>query len=1093
MKQFINRIHKKLLYMLIAGLCCLPVLSGQVSADKIPDKDIVSLSIEGATLQQALQLIEKETDYRFAYDVAVISNVRKSISMKMQDKHISLILNELSAQTGLNYVVNGKTIIVTRLATNEKPANSRPGFISGKVTDETGEVLPGANIRIEGQLVGVSSDTKGDYKLTVAPGTYTVEVSFVSYKTLRITDVVVTEGKNTKLDISMVQSANELGEITVSATYKSTSINSLYARQKSIMVVSDGVSADLISRTPDKSVGEVMKRISGLSTVDNKYVVVRGLSERYNGAMLNGQVMPSTDINRKQFSFDIMPSNMVDNITVIKTITPDMSAEFGGGLVQVNTRDVPTQNFLNVTVGSSYNDNTTGKNFRSLKIENSMYVASVPETRYLFGQKSWSSLTDIRNSNFTSTPGPSGEYELLPGKRSLMVNDWGLYNNIAKPSQNYQISWGHVTDLANNRKLGITAAIGYRNTIQTSDVLLGRGGFMEAIESQFTSYDEYLNTGNSPGGLYGKEYCFTTDITGLAGIGYTTSKHKLTFQSLLMRNYDQRTTIGFGSFSSGGYGLGLLDKTTQSVMWQNQLKGSHSIGAKGIMFDWQASYITLDRQKPDNHMLLAGINKTDDFEHENFSITSAEQNPFYGSALRFWNRANEKNYNWRADVTVPFSFSLGQVLFGNSLKGGYAGWSKNRYIWVLNTQNLNTAYDFGKSFPLSEFFDTTTLVVQGGRFGDDFHRTAQLHAGYLMMDNKIGEKWNLVWGVRAEYYNLNSNNSWLEKEIGTNPNNIDYSVLYNLEPNLRFFPSASLTYSLTPQMNLRFAYSKSIIRPDLRELSNFNEYDYELGGAYQGRLVQSTILTNYDFRYECYPTSGEIISLSVFYKNIDYPMEVFYGSDGGSGYVLQNSKLAKNLGLEVEIRKSLAFTNIPVVKDLTLSGNITLLKGKVTPMQVNKLGMDYTKTPYELFIDEKLLPEQDRLQAGASNRIINAGVNYIRKLFSASISYNYMSSRLNRPELEDYQRSVYEHPLTALDAQIAIKVLKEKGEIKLNVSNLLNSYNIVYTNQTGIARDQGVYEREATVKELLYDKDVDLVNGKASPGRTFSLSLTYKF
>jgi outer membrane receptor protein involved in Fe transport len=384
------------------------------------------------------------------------------------------------------------------------------------------------------------------------------------------------------------------------------------------------------------------------------------------------------------------------------------------------------------------------------------------------------------------------------------------------------------------------------------------------------------------------------------------------------------------------------------------------------------------------------------------------------------------------------------------------------------------------------------------KFGDDFNKTVSLHALYAMLDNKIGEKFRLVWGLRGEYYNLNSVNQALDKVVNDindsrgGDEQFDFSSLYNREPDWHFFPSANLTYGLTSAMNLRLAYAESIIRPDLRELSFFREYDFELGGAYQSDLVKSTTIRHIDFRYEWYPEPGEIISLSLFYKKFKNPMEIYQVS-GQRIYQLQNNKSATNKGLEVEMRKSFAFTGVPVLRNITLYGNFTILDARVTPMKVNFNSLD-PNNPLKIEPIETIGEEEKRPQTGASNYMYNAGMYYDTKPVSLSLSYNYVTNRLFRPA-DIYAASLFEHPLQALDAQVSIRMLKQKGEIKLNAGNLLNSYSVIYQNQykDNDGNVVGSPENAPTTKDLLYQPDLDIINYKTKSGRTYSITLSYTF
>lgn len=522
-------------------------------------------------------------------------------------------------------------------------------------------------------------------------------------------------------------------------------------------------------------------------------------------------------------------------------------------------------------------------------------------------------------------------------------------------------------------------------------------------------------------------------------------------------------------------------------MLQNQLKGENSFGSKGIKLNWLFSYTTLDRQKPDNHQLDAGYVGSEKDSPQNpssdFSIINPVSNLLSNGVLGTWSRSFEKNLGWNLDLTVPLKFSVAKTAVNNSLKTGYAGWQKDRLFWVANT--ASQGFGSGDPQPLSETFDPSTHengIVAISDFSDQYKNKAALHAGYAMLDSKIGTKLRLIGGIRGEYYDLNSVNTLLETfiETQTRQNNdlTDYSDLYGLEPRFNLFPSTAITYGLSPKMNLRLSYAKSIIRPDLRELAYFREYDFELGGSYQSSTpIRSTKIDNFDFRYEWHPSAGEILSFSLFYKDLKYPMEIY--ALGNRQFELRNDKSAKNKGIELEMRKSFAFTGLPILRNLTLYGNFTRLFAKVKPMSVIYRNSDPAK-PNKVIVTDNPGPEVERPQSGASNYTYNAAVYYDSRIFSVSLSYNYITNRVFRAA-EIYKESLFETPMPSFDSQVAINLLRQKAQLKFNVSNLLNRASTVYAKRQG-----------DLAGKLLYEKG-DFIDYQARPGRTYGLSFNYNF
>jgi len=1056
------------------------------------EKDLhekIKLTISSAPLTRVLEEIDRQTSYSFSY---IKEDLEKIIVRDYMADNISLekALKLLQKKVNIEFTISNRSIIFRLTAPDTTASPSRqpalPGKLSGKIVDEAdGEPVAGATVRIGER--GAITDIDGSFHLYLPRGVYAAEVSFVGYGVKKITDIEV-KGQTTTLNLTLKREKGSLAGVTVSASAKKEGVAALYARQKNAAGITDGISAEQIARTPDKTVAESLKRISGVAVMDNKYVVIRGLSERYNGSMLNGQLMPSTELNRKQFSFDIIPSNMVDNITIAKSLTPDMSAEFGGGLVMVNTKAIPSENFFTVIAGGSVNDKTTGKSFLTQKIEGREYFGLTARSRELFGTLDWKSRNDIvNNGKFTLVPGGGGTLN----DPSDLANNWKLYRYKPGISPNFQVSLGRVIPLEHQRKIGILVSVSYRNAFQTQDIRSSRNGFGGGDRAE----ELY--------GFIGKSYGLTSNVGGVAAIGFTSPKSKLTLQTIWLQALDRQLILGKGrdsTISDLGHTMGYYDFTRQTTLWQNQLKGEQVFGKKGIKLDWGGTYTRLDRQKPDNHyMEFDPINQGNDKpgQTSDFSISNTASDFSELGVLRTWSRAFEDNYAWNMDISLPFRLHIGKLPINSVFKTGYSGWSKHRRFWVLNTGVA--AYNHNPA-PISEYFDPAIRDISAGisRFGDDYNKTAALHAVYGMLDNRIGQRIRLVWGLREEFLNLNQVNGIVDRLINTQLNNgdkTDYSDLTKREPNHDLFPSASLTYSLTSKMNLRLAYAKSIVRPDLRDLSLFQEYDYELGGIYSSnRPIVSTRIRHFDFRYEWYPAAGEVISFSLFYKNLDYPMEI-YKDASNKIYQLHNDKSAINKGLEIELRKSFGFTGAPVLKHLTVYANFTRLFSTVTPMEINYIYRpvgDHNKQ----YIVEVMGAKQNRPQQGASNYMGNAGLYYDTRPLSLTLSYNYVSNRAYRAA-EMYPEGLFERPLNALDGQIAVRVLKQKGEIKLNVGNIFNNFSIIYKNTYG--KSNGGFNplppggRAPTTKELLYQKGQDFINYQASPGRTFSFNFTYTF
>ncbi len=210
--------------------------------------------------------------------------------------------------------------------------------------EETGEELVGANILLVGTTRGGTTDIDGKFSLHgVSVGTYDVRFTYVGYAARIVRGVQVTQAGPVALEITLTPEQFETEEVVVTAERLLSTESAILANRQKAMSIGDGLSAEQIKKAPDATSGDALKRVTGLTIVDNKFVYVRGVTDRYNGTMLNGVPVTSTDtdVDRKSFAFDMIPANLLENTIVVKTATPDLPGDFSGGMVQVNTLDFP--------------------------------------------------------------------------------------------------------------------------------------------------------------------------------------------------------------------------------------------------------------------------------------------------------------------------------------------------------------------------------------------------------------------------------------------------------------------------------------------------------------------------------------------------------------------------------------------------------------------------------------------------------------------------------------------------------------------------------------------------------------------------------
>ncbi|WP_415778269.1 carboxypeptidase regulatory-like domain-containing protein, partial [Elizabethkingia occulta] len=404
------------------------------------------------------------------------------------------------------------------------------GRVSGKILDEVGAPLAGAVISVNPEGITIVTGNNGDFSIELPEGQYTLTIKAKGYSTTILDDVIVKNSETNQVSLSLSPIGKDervIKEVTISAAKKQNTINGLLVRQKKAAEVSDGISAEQISKTPDNNAADALNRVTGITMMDNKYVVVRGMGERWNETALDGITQPSTDPNKKTFSFDLVPANLIDNIVISKTPTPDMNANFTGGFVQINTKDIPEQNFFNFTMGSSYNDLSTFKQQLGRKIGKHDYFG-VDDGRRDLPKASVKTITELSNE-IGGKDAANNPY--LYEQSKLFVNDnFTTYTYGTPLGINYQMSAGRIFKLNknNDNKLGIIASISYRNRQEKEQIdQMTRGGWLQGLGDNVSNDHVNRKYANQ-----GATYNFNTTWGGLLNAGIQFGKNRISIRNL---------------------------------------------------------------------------------------------------------------------------------------------------------------------------------------------------------------------------------------------------------------------------------------------------------------------------------------------------------------------------------------------------------------------------------------------------------------------------------------------------------------------------------------------------------------------------------
>ncbi len=937
-------------------------------------------------------------------------------------------------------------------------AFAQNGKITGKViSSKSGEPLIGATVTIERIKRSVATDLNGTYTLGGLPaGTYSVMVSFISYGKKSVDDVAVKAGEVVSLNISLDEAATASDEVIV----KSTRVNrenasTVLTAQKNSASVSDGISAEAIRKTPDRNTSDVLKRVSGASIQDDRFVIIRGLGDRYNAAFINGAPLPSSESDRKAFAFDIFPSNILDNLVIYKTATPDMSGEFGGGVINISTKSIPSKNFTSISFGLGFNTLATFKD----------------KTFYKGGKWDFIGLDDGTRKLPSEMPGIDAfdAISSLPERANyakFFKNNWLLENKKALPYTSVQFAKGLNIERKGKEFAGMLFSINYNRNPTYSEG-----------EKQSHDYDR-----SSPGGLPNfrnnfsdKIYSDKTLLGALANFSLKLgSKSTLNWKNIFSINAEDRVLVrqGNNDFQDDPTSVSKVNGRwfTSNTIFSTQLIGNHVLNKSNLRLDWTGAFSRVKRSIPDLRQSVYNSNQSTDFYAD---VNTSRPSPDNGGT-HFYSTNDEKISSIKLDLTQPFVFKTNKQ---NQLKLGFYYQKRVRdFTARLLGFYLDTFDPDLLKLPEDKIFAPENLgftiagnkrgfgITDGSKPSYNYDASSSLTAGYAMLDQRFGKKIRLIYGLRLENFDqkLNSFDNSFKK---VNINTTQFDVL----------PSANLVYSLDAKQNLRFSYSKTLNRPEFRELAPFLFFDFVTRYNVEGdTTLQRAVINNYDLRYEFYPGRAQLFSFSGFYKNFTNPIELISSANSNNTASYQNAQSAKIYGVEAEVRSllgTLFHTSEKSIFDkITWSANAALIWSKIVVNDKNLGGGG--SVGKDGFV-------QNRALQGQSPYLFNTSFAYSNDEsgVSATISANRVGPRLyivgNLADVD-----IYEQGRTVLDFQAAKMFQKGKWELRLNIKDILAQKQIFFYDINQSKKYEEAEDRKFIVGTF---------------GQTISISATYKF
>lgn len=906
------------------------------------------------------------------------------------------------------------------------------GPIKGRVIDKsTGEPLFGVTVQVEGTTNGTVTDFDGNFVIATTPDAdYNVVVKYVGFKTLTIPCNTASR----TLNVDMQSDDIAVESVTVVAQARQSNDNALLKSMKASLSLESGISAQQINKSQDKDASEVIRRIPGISIIDDKFVMVRGLSQRYNNVWINGGAVPSSEADSRAFSFDIIPASQIDNMVIVKSPTPEYPADFSGGFIIVRTKDVPLSNSFSFGVSGNFNTQTHGRDFLEGRKSPTDWLGFDSGMRMVNGgiksdlRKIGGNGVDLQGNGFN--------------------NDWKTHSRTPIADFSANIAVNRVWDFG-PRKLTLLGAANYSNSFRR---------FANMRNCLFGVYDTSNDRSNYLRRATDQQYNHNVRLGAMLNMAFigADGRNRVELKNIFNQLGKSRYT------SREGVNAQADNERTAEILYQSrmtyngQLTGKHKLENSAV--DWGLGWAKANREMPDRKRYLLN-DKT-----EAGVIALSSSNDISREFTRLEEGVLSANANVGRDVEIGG--------WTPTLKAGAFFERRSRdyftryfiYNWNYANNSLPqgfTHFDLPSQLLVDENYGADKLyLIEEVKWRNNYKGKNLLGAGYVAVNMPFGPV-NVYAGLRFEHNVMTLTSH--SRDYESSPSDKDYK-------GDDFFPSVNISYNLNEKNVIRLAYGKSVNRAEFREVSPSVFYDFDLASDVMGNTnLKSCYVQNADIRYEWYPSASELVSVALFYKHFADPIEWIYTVQGGTDltYSYKNAKAARNYGIEVEIRKNLGFLGL---EQLSLSANGSWIDSKVE---------------FEAGSREKNRPMQ-----GQSPYIVNLGLFYTSQ--SQKLTVGALYNRIGK-RIIGVGRSVgttggddsaniphsYEMPRNAVDLSARYK-LTDHLEASLAIRDLLGE-KVNFEQQTDALHPDGSVSK------------VSEVTKSYKPGTNISLGLNFKF
>lgn len=921
------------------------------------------------------------------------------------------------------------------------------GKIRGTVSEKsTGETLISVSIFVEGTEKKTFTDLDGKYNLDLAPGTYSIKYKFISFAEQIINDITVKANKVTTVNVSMTEATTKLKVFVITEKLNQNNEAALLTKQKKSANVIDAVSAQSISKRGDGNAAAAVQRVTGVSVEGGKYVYVRGLGDRYTKTILNGMEIPGLDPDRNNVQMDIFPTNLIDNLVVYKSFTPDLPADFTGGMVDITTKSFPDEQTMKVSGNIGVNSQTHLKNnFTTYKGSTTDKLGFDAGTRTLPLNPNQKIPDPTQNNPNTTT------FTRAFGKEMGVSNKTALFDRSASFSYGNQ---------KNHEKYdeGFIFNLNYQNNFQLNENSEVNEYGKDPEKSSYELLKFRTSTGTT-----GVE---TATWSALLGKSYKLKKSKYALNLMHIQNSEKTAARLVQKEFETNPSTVLKDNLTftQRSISNANIAGEHNI--KKWRLNWKLSPTYSSIKDPD--IRTTALEQVGENQYELNKSVGAD-------ITRIYRDLTELSLSAKTDLVYDFKSWNG---LDSKLKFGALNTYKKRDFEILNylfdIENKTTYNGFNPdSFFQDDFIWTVEkdagLYAKGQKeLANTFSASQNIFAAYLMNELNISKKIKAIYGVRMEraiYKYTGVNNT---QTVTFN----DSTVLNEIN----FLPALNFIYKAKENMNIRASYTGTLARPSFKEKSISQIYDPLLDRRYNGNIdLEQTSIQNLDVRWEYFMNRNQMFSVSGFYKYFNNPIEIVSFDVAPNEIKPINAGEASILGIELEVRKNIAFLNNDK-QNLALGANYTYVKSRIDMTKVlidkgTEKVQEFTIRQENARTGETI--DKYRPMFGQSPYIVNAFLNYTNNPLglNANISYNVQGKRLAVIGIGSLP-DVYEQSFHNLSLKVSKKFGKDnKWAYNVNIQNILND-----------TRER-LYE-SYKAKTQIYDLFI--------PGRSITIGISYK-